>query len=243
MWHSRDIAFALKCQIYPPPLCPNVSGVCCTRSPFCPSVSCGLSCFAYFSAFPAERMQEDAMGWSGRAAGVGSSLLACARPCAAAGLGARGRGSACAAESLVQQQNPSCLQGFLEKPSADIPLGWEQSLLHVLAGSFCLSMGTGHPQRLHHKDPRLITASGCDQRFVFSFLPYPGGLYLNLAETCGKTCWLLHELKLWLASPSAICLWHSAGAFLGYSSQDKTKSVGEEGEKNPRNIFLHLSFP
>lgn len=68
MWHSRDTAFALKCQIHTPPLCPTVSGVCCTTSPFCPRkgcVSCGLSCGAYFSAFPAERMQEDAMAGAG----------------------------------------------------------------------------------------------------------------------------------------------------------------------------------
>lgn len=127
-----------------------------------------------------------------------------ARPRAAAGLSARKPDPAA--------KSSSCLQGLLETPSAGIPLGWEQSLPDALAGSLCLRTpwGQGNPKGFTSRLPSSSLPEGVIkvQGFLFSFFPYPGGLYLKIDETCGKTCYLPHVLgpKLWLASPSATCL-------------------------------------
>lgn len=86
-----------------------------------------------------------------------------ARRCAAAGLGASGEVSACAAECLIQQQNPQAAS----KPSwknhlqAYILLGWEHPVPDVLASSrpvccaACSSLGSGQPPKV---SPRVSQA-------------------------------------------------------------------------------------
>lgn len=205
MGHSRDVVFALKCQIYTPPLCSNVYGVCCTTSPFCPRqghVSCGLSCGASFLAVPAEGT------WASRAAigcdrpmsprdcragCVCQALCSCRAQCQQWGL------CLCCRKPDSAAKSSSCLQGLPEKPSAGIPLGWE--LLDRVTG--LLHLCTEHGDRTPPKaSPRGSRAPHCLRvwpkcKGLFSSLPYPGGLYLKLAETCGKTCWLPHMSWDW----------------------------------------------
>lgn len=192
MWHSRDIVFALKCQIYTPPLCSSVYSVCCTTSPFCPRkgrVSCGLSSGAYFLAFPAERMRasSDAIGWK-RASGCSRPASpqdcpcwlrsACQALCSCRARRQQRGLCLCCRKPDSAAKSSSCLQGLLEKPSAGIPLGWEQSLPDVLAGSLRLrtALGQGTLKGVTSRIPGSLPLEGVNkvQGFVFSFLPYPG---------------------------------------------------------------------
>lgn len=141
-----------------------------------------------------------------RAGCVCQALCSCRAQCQQWGL------CLCCRKPDSAAKSSSCLQGLPEKPSAGIPLGWEQSLLDRVTG--LLHLCTEHGDRTPPKaSPRGSRAPHCLRvwpkcKGLFSSLPYPGGLYLKLAETCGKTCWLPHVLglKLWLDSPSATCV-------------------------------------
>lgn len=199
--------FALKCQTYTPPPCSNVSTVCAVhqvlsvpeRAVFpvvCPGLEPAVTPGAGIEqarAGPDRPCGPSQASRSSRARRQQRGLcLGCRKPDSAA-------------------KSSSCLQGLLETSSAGVPLGWERSLPDVLAGSLCLRMawGQGRPKGFTSRIPSSTLPEGVIkvQGFVFSFLPYPRGLYLKIAETCGKTCCLPHMLglKLRLASPSATC--------------------------------------